>query len=133
MMRPRNVGCPKIAPDADCRRMKTANASGQEEKCRPVPNVEPVLPVLEENPYPESGLFGAKPIAVEVAKHLKIHPSTVYKMAKRGELPGFKIGTDWRFDRAQIEEWIRSRIQGLENCRLPRLRIYFSRAEHSVQ
>src|SRR5262245_58633866 len=52
----------EIAPDADCRRTKTANASGQEEKCIPVPNVEPVLLVLEENPYPESGLFSAKPI-----------------------------------------------------------------------
>ena len=51
-----------------------------------VPNSEPVL---EENPGLEPGLFGAKLIALEVAKHLKVHPSTVYKMAKRGELPGF--------------------------------------------
>jgi len=33
-------------------------------------------------------------------------------MAKRGELPGFKIGYTWRFDRAQIEEWLRSRMHG---------------------
>jgi excisionase family DNA binding protein len=51
---------------------------------------------------------------MEVAKHLRVHPSTVYKMAKRGELPGFKIGSDWRFDRAQIDEWIRSRIRRRE-------------------
>ncbi|MBV8134095.1 MAG: helix-turn-helix domain-containing protein [Deltaproteobacteria bacterium] len=71
----------------------------------PLPNAEPVL---EENPDLELGPFGAKLLAVEVAKHLKVHPSTVHKMAKRGELPGFKIGTEWRFDRGQIEEWIRS-------------------------
>ena len=74
-----------------------------------VPNLERVL---EENPGLEPGLFGAKLIALEVAKHLKFHPSTVYKIAKRGELPGFKIGTDWRFDRAQLEQWIRSRMRG---------------------
>jgi len=79
----------------------------------PAPNAEPT--VREENPDLEPGLFGAKLIAGEVAKHLKVHPSTVYKMAKRGELPGFKIGTDWRFDRAQIEDRIRSRMQRPES------------------
>ena len=46
----------------------------------PAPNAEPT--VREENPDLEPGLFGAKLIAGEVAKHLKVHPSTVYKMAK---------------------------------------------------
>jgi excisionase family DNA binding protein len=78
----------------------------------PVPSVEPVL---EENPDLEPGLPGATLMAAEVAKRLMIHPSTVCKMAKRGELPGFKIGADWRFDRAQIEEGIRSRMQGPES------------------
>ena len=77
----------------------------------PVPNSE--APVAE-NLDLEAGPPGAKLVAVEVAKHLKVHPTTVYKMAKRGELPGFKIGSDWRFDRAQIEEWMRSRMQGRE-------------------
>jgi len=40
--------------------------------------------LLEENPDFESGPFGPKPIVVEVVKHLKAHPSTVYKMVKRG-------------------------------------------------
>jgi len=79
----------------------------------PVPN--PEAGAAAENPDLESGPFEVKLVAVEVAKHLKVHPSTVYKMAKRGELPGFKIGSDWRFDRAQIDEWIRSRIHGRED------------------
>jgi excisionase family DNA binding protein len=74
----------------------------------PVPNPEAVV---VENRDLESGPFGAKLVAVEVAKHLKVHPSTVYKMAKRGELPGFKIGSDWRFDSAQIAAWMRSRMR----------------------
>jgi excisionase family DNA binding protein len=51
---------------------------------------------------------------VEVARLLKIHLTTVYRMAKRSELPGFKIASDWRFDPAQIEGWIRSRMKGPE-------------------
>ena len=41
----------------------------------------------------------------ELAAYLRVHPSTIYNLLKRGELPGFRIGTDWRFDREQIERW----------------------------
>ena len=47
--------------------------------------------------------------ALELAKYLRIHPTTVYKLAKRGELPAFKVGGDWRFNRASIEKWLESR------------------------
>jgi hypothetical protein len=36
----------------------------------------------------------------------------VYRIIKGGELLGFKIGTDGRFDRAQIQGWIKSRMLG---------------------
>jgi excisionase family DNA binding protein len=111
MMRPHDVGCPKTVPDVNCRANKTANASSQEEKCMAALNAEPVL---EKNLDLEPGRFGAKLTTVEVAKHLKVHPSMVCKMAKRGELPGFKIGSAWRFDHGQIEEWMRSRMHGIE-------------------
>lgn len=69
-------------------------------------------PVAEKSLDRETGLSGPKLTADEVAKLLKVHLTTVYKMAKRGELPGFKIGSDWRFDPAQIDGWVRSRVQG---------------------
>jgi excisionase family DNA binding protein len=47
--------------------------------------------------------------ALELATYLRIHPTTVYKLAKRGELPAFKVGGDWRFNRASIEKWLESR------------------------
>jgi excisionase family DNA binding protein len=50
--------------------------------------------------------------ALEVANLLRIDRVTVYKMVKRGELPALKVGSDWRFSRVQIEEWMRSRTQG---------------------
>ena len=33
----------------------------------------------------------------ELSAYLRVHPSTIYKLLRRGELPGFRIGTDWRF------------------------------------
>lgn len=45
--------------------------------------------------------------ADEVGKMLKIHPRTVKRLAGQGELPGFKVGGQWRFRREAIEEYIR--------------------------
>jgi excisionase family DNA binding protein len=47
----------------------------------------------------------------EVADFFRIHPTTVSRMVKRGELPAFRVGSDWRFTRGSIEEWLESRTQ----------------------
>jgi excisionase family DNA binding protein len=44
----------------------------------------------------------------EVCDYLRCHPSTVYRMLKRKELPCFKIGSDHRFLRSEIDQWIAS-------------------------
>ncbi len=41
----------------------------------------------------------------EVANYLRVHPSTVYRMAKNHSIPAFKIGSDWRFNRESIDGW----------------------------
>lgn len=41
----------------------------------------------------------------EVAEYLNVHPDSVRRYAKRGELPAFKIGTDWRFNKESIDQW----------------------------
>jgi excisionase family DNA binding protein len=45
----------------------------------------------------------------EVATLLKINEKTAYKLAARGEIPGFKVGGSWRFEKAQLEEWMKSK------------------------
>ena len=40
-----------------------------------------------------------------LAEYLRIHPSTVYRLLKHGLLPGFKVGSDWRFNREDIQRW----------------------------
>jgi len=41
----------------------------------------------------------------ELSDYLRIHPSTVYKLLRSGDLPGFRIGTDWRFNGEVIDRW----------------------------
>ncbi|GBC77714.1 hypothetical protein HRbin08_01195 [bacterium HR08] len=41
----------------------------------------------------------------EVAEYLNVHPDTIRRYVKRGELPAFKIGTDWRFNKESIDRW----------------------------
>lgn len=42
----------------------------------------------------------------ELAALLKIAEKTVYVLAQRGDLPGFKVGGQWRFSRTAINAWI---------------------------
>ena len=41
----------------------------------------------------------------ELSGYLKTS-SRLYQMAQKGELPGSKIGTQWRFDRDRINAWM---------------------------
>lgn len=42
----------------------------------------------------------------QVADFLHLHAMTVYRLAKEGKLPGFKVGGRWRFHRNTLEEWM---------------------------
>jgi excisionase family DNA binding protein len=42
----------------------------------------------------------------QVAKILDVHPKTVRLMAKSGKIPGFQVGSLWRFSAKRIHEWI---------------------------
>lgn len=41
----------------------------------------------------------------EVAELLKLSAKSVYRLAQKGELPGFKAGGTWRFRRRDIDAW----------------------------
>jgi excisionase family DNA binding protein len=48
----------------------------------------------------------AKVITIgELAEYLRVHRSTLYRLLKKGQLPGFKIGSDWRFNVETIDRW----------------------------
>ncbi|MBV8357690.1 MAG: helix-turn-helix domain-containing protein [Deltaproteobacteria bacterium] len=41
----------------------------------------------------------------ELSEYLRVHRSTIYRLLKKGQLPGFKIGSDWRFNVEAIDQW----------------------------
>ena len=49
-----------------------------------------------------------KPVltAHDVARLLAINEITVYRLARNGRLPAFKVGGQWRFGREQLEQWM---------------------------
>lgn len=42
----------------------------------------------------------------DVAKRFGVTQSTVYRLAQRGELPGFKVGGQWRFSEPLLDSWV---------------------------
>ena len=47
----------------------------------------------------------------EVADLLKINEKTAYRLAAAGKIPGFKVGGSWRFDRQEIANWIKRKVE----------------------
>jgi len=45
----------------------------------------------------------------EVAKYLRVHKSTVYRMAREGTIPSTKVANQWRFKKARIDDWLLER------------------------
>jgi excisionase family DNA binding protein len=41
----------------------------------------------------------------EVSSYLRVHPSTIYRMLKKNQLPAFRVGSDWRFTVDAIDRW----------------------------
>jgi excisionase family DNA binding protein len=49
--------------------------------------------------------------SVEVAKYLRIHPSTIYRLLRRKQIPAFRIGRDHRFLRSEIDQWMKEQTR----------------------
>lgn len=42
----------------------------------------------------------------EASKYLKVNKATIYRLARQGRMPAFKVGKVWRFKRDRIEAWV---------------------------
>jgi excisionase family DNA binding protein len=42
----------------------------------------------------------------EVAEILRMHPTTIYRLVKRGQIQGFKIGGNWRINGGSLDLWL---------------------------
>ena len=41
----------------------------------------------------------------EMADYLGVHSSTIYKLLKKHQIPGFRVGSDWRFNVEEVDRW----------------------------
>jgi excisionase family DNA binding protein len=51
----------------------------------------------------------------DLANYLKLGQTKLYRMAQNGEIPASKLGSQWRFDREEIDLWVRSQRQNGHN------------------
>lgn len=47
----------------------------------------------------------------EAARLLNIHPKTLQRMARRGQVPGRRIGDLWRFRASELDAWWRDKLR----------------------
>lgn len=45
----------------------------------------------------------------DVATYLNVDDKTIYRLAQKRELPGFKVAGAWRFRPDDLERWIEAR------------------------
>ena len=47
----------------------------------------------------------------DVAEYLRVSEAKVYRLAKDGELPVFRVGKAWRFRRDLLDDWLSRRAE----------------------
>jgi nitrogen PTS system EIIA component len=57
----------------------------------------------------------------ELARHIGMDARVVRKWAERGKLPGQMVGGEWRFNRAQMLDWLQREMHGLDEQHLRNL------------
>jgi len=45
----------------------------------------------------------------ELADYLRLQKQTIYNWLNQGKISGIKVGGVWRFDRKEIDDWLKSR------------------------
>jgi excisionase family DNA binding protein len=56
----------------------------------------------------------------ELSEHLRVHPTTIYRLLREGRIPGFRVGSAWRFSRASIEKWEHGELRAIDAESAPR-------------
>jgi excisionase family DNA binding protein len=52
----------------------------------------------------------------EICDLLQVNQSTVYKLLRERSIPGFRVGSDWRFRRDVIERWMTEQSTGSQQA-----------------
>jgi excisionase family DNA binding protein len=71
--------------------------------------IGPVKNRDHQSSHPElvqGNLFEPLLDSIEAAELLKIHPKTLQKMARKGEISAIQIGKLWRFRASALNDWL---------------------------
>jgi excisionase family DNA binding protein len=63
-------------------------------------------PAHEPSQPPADAVISEIMNIAQVAEYLQTHPSTIYRLLKNRKIPAFRLGSDWRFRRADLEKWV---------------------------
>jgi excisionase family DNA binding protein len=44
----------------------------------------------------------------EVTQYLSVTRDTLYRWLRDGRVPGHRVGRTWRFDKSELDEWVKS-------------------------
>jgi excisionase family DNA binding protein len=47
----------------------------------------------------------------EACKYLKMSKVTLYRHARNGVIPAFKVGGSWKFNKSSLDDWIQQRVK----------------------
>jgi len=53
----------------------------------------------------------------ELANYLRLQKQTIYNWLHQKKISGIKLGGVWRFDRRDIDAWLRSRRRGISEIK----------------
>jgi excisionase family DNA binding protein len=56
----------------------------------------------------------------EVSEYLRVHPTTLYRLIRSKQIPGFRVGSEWRFDIETIDRWRVGQEQAVVTVRRPK-------------
>ncbi len=65
----------------------------------------------EADPIKAADIFEPLLDSQQAAELMHVHPETVKRRARRGEIPGLKFGKVWRFRASGLEAYIRNLMQ----------------------
>jgi len=70
-------------------------------------------PIGISNQTLDAALANQMLTAQELAVYLRVNRSTVYRLLKKKQLPGFRIGSEWRFQIEEVNRWFKEKGPGV--------------------
>lgn len=53
----------------------------------------------------------------ELADYLRLKKQTIYNWLHQGKISGIKVGGVWRFDRREVDNWLKSKRRELKEIK----------------